>query len=130
MADFFLERGFGLPTRATNHSDATIISGNGIMNVAGDKEIRNFFDEFISSDMVVLGKPAPDTFLFSAKKLKVKPEECLVIEDAPNGILAAKNAGMRCMGFRHQFNKNMDFSNTDLIVESFENLSLNEIKNW
>ena len=45
------------------------------------------------------GKPAPDVFLLSAKKLGVAPKECLVIEDAKSGMLAAKAAGMSLAGF-------------------------------
>lgn len=45
------------------------------------------------------GKPAPDVFLLAAKRLGASPEECLVLEDAKNGMLAAKAAGMSVAGF-------------------------------
>jgi beta-phosphoglucomutase family hydrolase len=54
------------------------------------------FDIVVSSDEVKKGKPAPDLFLLAAKKLGVKPSECLVLEDAANGVVAAKAAGMKC----------------------------------
>ncbi len=43
------------------------------------------------------GKPAPDVYLAAARKLGESPARCLAIEDSPNGVLAAKAAGMRCL---------------------------------
>lgn len=51
------------------------------------------FDELVSGHMVEHGKPAPDIYLYAAAKLGLKPEECLVLEDSPTGILAAYRAG-------------------------------------
>jgi len=56
-------------------------------------------DKICSSDFVKHGKPAPDVFLYAAKKLGIKPERCLVIEDSHNGIIGAKKAGMTAFGF-------------------------------
>lgn len=52
-----------------------------------------------SATMVKNGKPAPDLFLFAAKTMNVDPRECVVIEDSPAGIAAAKSAGMRVFAF-------------------------------
>ncbi|HBW18692.1 MAG: HAD-IA family hydrolase [Streptosporangiaceae bacterium] len=43
------------------------------------------------------GKPAPDVYLTAARRLGESPTRCLAIEDSPNGVLAAKAAGMRCL---------------------------------
>lgn len=51
------------------------------------------FDELVSGQMVEHGKPAPDIYLYAASKLGLKPEECLVLEDSPTGLLAAYRAG-------------------------------------
>jgi beta-phosphoglucomutase family hydrolase len=56
--------------------------------------IRNYFDTIITATEVKKGKPEPDVFLIAAKNLNVKPKNCIVIEDAPVGIEAAKKAGM------------------------------------
>ena len=48
-------------------------------------------------------KPAPDIFLFAASKLEVAPPECVVVEDAVNGVQAAKTAGMRCVALETSF---------------------------
>jgi beta-phosphoglucomutase family hydrolase len=60
-------------------------------------EIAHYFDIVITASDVKNGKPAPDVFLIASKKLKITPSNCIVIEDAPVGIEAAKNAGMKCI---------------------------------
>ena len=54
------------------------------------------FDAVVTIEDVAQAKPAPDLFLKAAYLLGVDPENCLVFEDSPQGILAAMNAGMRC----------------------------------
>ena len=51
----------------------------------------------VTADEVTNGKPAPDCFLMAAENLGVSPQDCLVWEDAPAGIAAAKAAGMACI---------------------------------
>ncbi|MDX2033640.1 MAG: beta-phosphoglucomutase family hydrolase [Blastocatellia bacterium] len=60
--------------------------------------IAPWFDAVMSSEEVRAGKPAPDVFLRAAEKMGVPPEQCIVIEDAPAGIEAARRAGMRSIG--------------------------------
>lgn len=52
-----------------------------------------------SSTMVAQGKPAPDLFLLAADRLGLAPGDCVVIEDSPAGLRAARAAGMRAIGF-------------------------------
>ena len=60
---------------------------------------EEYFDEIISSQFCKHGKPAPDVFLLAADKLGVRPENCLVVEDSRNGMIAAERAGMKWVGF-------------------------------
>lgn len=57
--------------------------------------IRNFFRVIVTGDEVQRGKPDPDIYLRTAKRLAISPEACLVIEDALAGVAAAKAANMR-----------------------------------
>ena len=60
---------------------------------------KGFGTRIFSATMVPHGKPAPDLFLHAAREMGVAPEDCLVIEDSPAGIIAAKKAGMRVFAF-------------------------------
>lgn len=57
--------------------------------------LRGMFDAEVTGDEVQRGKPAPDLFLLAAERIGVDSAECVVFEDAPNGVIAAKAAGMR-----------------------------------
>jgi HAD superfamily hydrolase (TIGR01509 family) len=62
--------------------------------------IMRFFEPFLfSASDVAHGKPAPDLFLHVAAKMRVKPGECIVVEDSPAGVSAAHAAGMIPIGF-------------------------------
>jgi HAD superfamily hydrolase (TIGR01509 family) len=58
-----------------------------------------FGDRVFSATMVAEGKPAPDLFLLAASRMRIAPDRCIVIEDSPAGIEAAKRAGMRAFAF-------------------------------
>lgn len=63
------------------------------------KELKNaglydYFETVTCGDMLKHSKPAPDIYLMAAESLKVAPEECVAIEDSPNGIRSAFNAKM------------------------------------
>jgi beta-phosphoglucomutase-like phosphatase (HAD superfamily) len=59
------------------------------------------------------GKPAPDIFLAAARMLQVEPRDCLVLEDAPSGVQAAKAAGMRCVATSNVYTQSLDLSLAD-----------------
>lgn len=56
-------------------------------------------DAIFSADDVSRGKPAPDLFLFAARRLGFRPADCIVIEDSVPGVTAARRAGMRVFGY-------------------------------
>ena len=66
-------------------------------------QVEDCFDCITISCEVAKGKPAPDIYLHAASALGVPPEECLVFEDIPMGILAAKNAGMQVCAVEDEF---------------------------
>jgi beta-phosphoglucomutase family hydrolase len=62
--------------------------------------IRDRFEVIVTSEDVQRGKPEPDTFLLAAERMGVAPSECVVYEDAPSGLEAARRAGMRAIDVR------------------------------
>jgi HAD superfamily hydrolase (TIGR01509 family) len=59
--------------------------------------ISDWFDEVVTADDVIEGKPSPDIFLHAARLLGVDAAKCLALDDAPSGILAARRAGMQVL---------------------------------
>lgn len=63
--------------------------------VLDNLHIRNYFKAIVSADDVARSKPDPETFLMCAELLHVPAQDCIVFEDAPKGVEAAANAGMK-----------------------------------
>lgn len=82
--------------------------------------IRDKFDTLQTGDELPNSKPNPAIYLQTAAVLQVKPEDCVVIEDAENGVQAAKAAGMYCIGFRSPHTLNQNLSPADVIVDSMQ----------
>ncbi len=62
--------------------------------------LRPLFEgRIFSADEVARGKPAPDLFLFAARQRGHEPASCVVVEDSPSGVTAARAAGMRVIGY-------------------------------
>ncbi|MDH5687331.1 MAG: HAD family phosphatase [Candidatus Bathyarchaeota archaeon] len=87
------------------------------------------FDEVIGLGDYSGSKPDPELFLLASRKLGVDPKDCVVVEDAHLGVLAAKNAGMKCVGFINEKSGNQDLSKADLIVDDLNELTLDKIQN-
>lgn len=86
-------------------------------------DLEKYFFTIITAEDVEKEKPAPDCFLLAAERLAVEPEECVVIEDAEKGILAAKNAGMKAIAIPNKSTSDNDFSCANLILESIKSLT-------
>jgi beta-phosphoglucomutase family hydrolase len=90
-------------------------------------EITEVFDSIISAEDVEHGKPDPEIFLKSAKRLNVSPAECLVVEDAELGVEAAIAAGMKCLGYKNPHSGNQDLSKADIVTDDFSNVDVQEL---
>ena len=94
--------------KASGLKVAVVSSGKTSAKIAKDFKIFDLFDVFIDGQSNLPLKPNPDMLLLAAKKLGVEPCECVVIEDSTNGILAAKNANMHCIGYQTNFTNEAD----------------------
>jgi len=90
--------------------------------------IRKYFNTLVTGDYVDKSKPNPDIFLYAAKELCVEPKDCIVIEDSANGVLAAKNAKMKCVGYRNLNSGNQDLSPADIIINSYDEINYDILK--
>jgi HAD superfamily hydrolase (TIGR01509 family) len=80
--------------------------------------LRDRFRVIITGDQVAHGKPAPDVFLAATHALNVEPVHCLVLEDAPAGVPAAKAAGMMCIAVPNHSVAQLDLSQADRVATS------------
>jgi beta-phosphoglucomutase family hydrolase len=88
--------------------------------------ITKYFDEIITAEDVKKGKPAPDVFLICAERLDIKPENCIVIEDAPVGIEAAKRANMSSIALTTTHSKE-ELVNANLVANDLSSININDI---
>ncbi|GAB4308088.1 MAG: HAD family hydrolase [Myxococcota bacterium] len=71
----------------------------GILDIAVSRfDVFGRFEAIVCADEVKRGKPAPDLFIEAARRLRLKSDTCLVLEDSPNGVTAALSAGMKVVG--------------------------------
>ena len=87
-------------------------------------KLKKYFNYIISGYEVKKSKPAPDIFIKAAEMAGVSPGKCIVIEDSENGVLAAKHAGMKVIGFLNGFNSEESLFYADTIVNNFSELSI------
>lgn len=85
------------------------------------------WEAIVSAEDVTHRKPAPDIFLAAARKLGVSPEACVVIEDAVNGVQAAKTAGMRCIAVAQTFDAAL-LGQADLVRPGIRDLTLADVR--
>ena len=82
---------------------------------------------YVTGNEVKKKKPDPELFLIAAERMNIKPENCVVIEDAPNGVQAAKAAGAKCIAVTNTTNAE-NLSDANLICDSLENIDIEKIK--
>jgi len=88
------------------------------------------FDFFITGNNVKRKKPFPDIYTYAALSLGFSPEQCLVIEDSPAGVLSAKKAGCYCLGIEGTFNKDLLISfEADLVLRNLEDFPIKDLFN-
>ncbi len=91
--------------------------------------LHTYFKHIVSGEDFPKSKPHPAIFEFAASLSKVPKENCIVIEDSTNGVLAAKAAGIYCIGYNSIHSKLQDLSKADLIINHFDELDYNVIAN-
>lgn len=77
------------------------------------------------ADIGYISKPNPDIFLYAAKQLRVEPKNCMVIEDSPHGVEAAKRAGMKCIALTTSVGRDK-LTKADVIVDNYKEIKLNK----
>lgn len=90
--------------------------------------LHRYFSHIVSGEDFPKSKPHPAIFLKAAELAQTPVENCVVIEDSTNGILAAKAAGIYCIGYDSFHSKLQDYSLADRVVSDFSELSAEKIR--
>jgi beta-phosphoglucomutase len=92
-------------------------------------DLRRHFDTVVGAADVARGKPYPDVFLKAAGKLDVDPRECIVFEDAPMGVEAARRAGMKAVVITTTLPADAfrEFDNVIRVVAHYDDLDVGEL---
>ena len=85
------------------------------------------FDCVRCRDDVASAKPAPDLYIAVLDCLGVSPAEALALEDSPNGVIAAKRTGMRCVAIPNSITAQLDLSAADIVLPSLSEVTLPEL---
>jgi HAD superfamily hydrolase (TIGR01509 family) len=91
--------------------------------VLGELNLTGTFDCVVFGQEVSESKPSPQIYLLAAEKLQVPPADCMVIEDSPYGVRAAKTAGMKCLAITNT-HRPEELSEADRVVESLQDVDL------
>lgn len=89
--------------------------------------VTNQFGAIITADDVTRVKPHPDIYLASAAALGVRPDEAIALEDAPNGLLAAKRAGLFCVAVPNLLTSQLPLDHADLRITSLADMPLESL---
>jgi beta-phosphoglucomutase len=87
-------------------------------------DIARYFEAVATNESVARVKPHPDLFLHVAERLGVPPSECVVLEDAEKGVLAAHAAGMKVIAVPNLHTRDNDFSKATRVVASLTDVTL------
>jgi HAD superfamily hydrolase (TIGR01509 family) len=87
-----------------------------VEKLLGEERCAHFSGIF-AGDVVSLKKPDPEIYNLCASTLNLRPQNCFVVEDSRNGLLAAKAAGFNCLITTNDYSKEEDFTEANLIVD-------------
>jgi len=91
-------------------------------------KISGYFDVVVTADDIKNHKPNPEVFLEAARQAGVKPEECVVIEYADNGIAAAKKGNMKAIGLVTKFHTAEELKEADIVINNFSEVNIERLR--
>ncbi|MDD5149956.1 MAG: HAD family hydrolase [Flavobacterium sp.] len=90
-------------------------------------KLHPYFSHIVSGEDFPNSKPHPAIFEFAASLSIAPKENCIVIEDSTNGVIAAKSASIYCIGYNSEHSKMQDLSLADLVINHFDELSFEKV---
>lgn len=93
-------------------------------------DLNPYFKAKLSGADLKASKPHPEIFIKAAQIAQKEKQNCVVIEDSTNGILAARAANIACVGFKSVHSKNQDYELADRVINHFDEIALPKLKQW
>ncbi len=113
--------------RSSGRKAALISSSKNLPRIIKSAGVEDIWDAIVSGTEIKKGKPDPEVFLTAASRLGMEPGRCVVVEDAMQGVEAAKRGGMKCIGIdRH--NDPGRLAKADLIVKDLGEIGLADVE--
>ena len=98
------------------------------INMVFDKfKLDEYFIDKISGEDLKASKPHPEIFIKASEIAQENKNNCIVIEDSTNGIIAAHKAGIFCAGYNGGNTHHQDFTLANIVVKDFKDLTINKI---
>jgi len=91
--------------------------------------LMSYFDITCCADDVERAKPDPALYVLALEKLKLRPQQAIVLEDSPNGVLAAKRAKLFCVAVPTELTGQLSLDQADLKINSLADMPLDELLN-
>lgn len=133
--DLYLIDGVENLIKNLHHNGFEIIVASSASKVTIDRvfkrfQLHQYFSHIVSGEDFPKSKPHPAIFEHAASLSKFPKYECIVIEDSWNGVEAAVNAGIFCVGYNSLHSKMQDISKANIVVNHFDELSIEQIKTF
>ncbi len=111
------------------HKIALVTAGNSFYarKVLTQNRIYNQFTAIVCGEELNRNKPQPEPYLMAMQKLGAAAQECLALEDSDSGMLAAKRAGLFCVGLRHEFGLGQTGNYADLLIDSIDGQTYDKV---
>ena len=99
-----------------------------LTSVLSKFDLLKYFDVIVGREDVSRPKPDPEGYLLAAKKLKVRPEDCLVFEDTPTGFTSAKQAGMKVIVLYNPYLKDPHYPGAIMQINDYKEITKTLLK--
>lgn len=113
--------------RASGRKAALISSSKNLPRIIKSAGVEDIWDAIVSGTEIKKGKPDPEVFLTAASRIGMPPARCVVVEDASQGVEAARRGGMKCVGIdRH--NDPGRLAKADIVVKDLSEIGLKDVE--
>jgi len=112
--------------RASGRKAALISSSKNLPRIIASAGVSDIWDSIVNGSEITKGKPDPQIFLMAAERLGTPPGKCVVVEDAVQGVEAAKRGGMKCVGI-DRYGDPSRLSKADIVVSDLSEISIAEV---